>query len=353
MPQIRRAPSRDAWALVLLAAVLGFGCSGTLRIHGQVLPSHVLAPSAEAFRVPPDVAVLHYYGAGGWGISWRGTYLLAAPYFSNHRLIGLPFGRIRADLGAIRDGFAGTPARDTAAILVGHGHLDHAGDIAGYFESGAVAGKPTPIHSDHAPHLQLFGLHLALYGGIVRKPRTTPPTRADHFRAGYTWAFLIDLLDDKGAVALRIHYMDAAGSPPHGLLLGDGLRRQRDVDVHIACVPGYDFVDDYPEVVLRHHRVRYVLGGHWENFFRSRKRPLEPVPLVLSNRKMNDFVDRIERVLGREPRGVSPLNKEPGRCPPGRCGARGPTWAVPVPGETYQFRAGPQPPAPALPEPRD
>ena len=52
-----------------------------------------------------------------------------------------------------------------------------------------------------------------------------------------------DSIAEKGQAAFRIHYMDAAAAPPHGLLEDRARLGERPVDVHIACVPGFESVD--------------------------------------------------------------------------------------------------------------
>jgi len=378
-------------AMALLAAATGCATASrsrapqeqVLHLRGQPVPATVLQPSLADFEVPPNVAVLHYYGAGGWGIQWRGTYVLAAPYFSNHDLVALlgsPLVKLAPKEAEVRAGLAGTPVGKTSVILIGHGHVDHSGDVPALFGEGLIAGRPalladrsttnqlaalssrfgcvasidfddpeqaasacpvpgvriTPLHHAHAPHLNLVGLDVAAYGGSVKAPRVDEPSRADDYKLGNVWAYLIDLLDERGAVVFRIHYVDAAGSPPHGLV-PPGLLAERDVDVHIACVPGFEQVEDYPEAMLERHHGRFVLLGHWEDFFQPRGAPLRPLRQVLDEPALERFVDVVERTLAGA-RGGGPLNKTAERCaPPHACGPRGETWALPVPGETFQF----------------
>jgi L-ascorbate metabolism protein UlaG (beta-lactamase superfamily) len=366
--------------LVLLA-----GCRD--KVRGQPLPQRRLAARSADFSVPDGVTALHYYGSGGWGIRWRGEYVLLAPYFSNHEVSNLLSGaELIPNRERIARGFAGTPVGQTTLILVGHGHIDHAGDVPGYFEDGLVPprqagliadttvvnilgtswdrfrcvnaveppqyGKPvqadclprairvTPLHSAHAPHLQMLDIDFEAFGGTVTQKRTTPPVKGSDFRLGYPLAFMIDLLDPEGQTAFRIHYMDAAADPPHGLPSAEALADGRDIDVHIACVPGFNFMTDYPQGILRAGNVRYVLAGHWEDFFRDPEGRLQPVRNVLDESKLNVFVEDVESAIeGRRSRGVKPL----GECAPdGTCGPRGETWSLPVPGETFQFRTGPQ-----------
>ena len=381
----------------LLPLGLLIGCAHT--IAGQQIPRQVLKPDPKDFASDEGVAVLHYYGSGGWGIQWGGSYIVTAPYFSNHVIASLLTQNLSPDVDAIKDGVRGTPFKDAKVILIGHGHIDHAGDVSGFFgDERLESGKPglvadrstmnelaslrgnfgcweaidfdhtgqatqtcavpririTPIHSAHAPHLKVFGVELADYGGYVKDPQSDLPTRAAGFKLGNTWAYLIDLMDKAGNIVFRIHYMDAAASPPHGLIPRQLLHPSdgpgRDVDLFISCVPGYDIMDDYPEEAIIQHNVRYVMAAHWEDFFQPRTDTLKPVRVVLDDDDMTKFVQRVARLLP-EARGVRPLNKPADPCPADKpCGPHGKAWTLPIPGETFRFATGSQAPAsPPLP----
>jgi hypothetical protein len=327
-----------------------------LIIRGQKVPEHALRADPKSFEAGPKTVVLHYYGAGGWGVQWRGNYVLAAPYFSNHDVASLLASDAAGSLVKIlpkplevRAGVEGTPIEKTNLLLIGHGHIDHSGDVPALFDQGLIHGKPalmadrsttnelaalssrfgcvaavdysnaetvsaqcpvegvrvTPIHHAHAPHLNLIGLDVAAFGGFVKEPATEPPSRAADYKLGNTWAFLIDLLDEKGRVVFRIHYVDAVGSPPHGIV-PPGLLKERDVDLHIACVPGFEQADFYPETTLSHHRVKYVLLGHWEDFLQPRSDALKPLRQVLDVAAMERFVTEVEKQVPHA-RGVAPL----------------------------------------------
>jgi hypothetical protein len=381
-------------AVVIVAVPVVAGCAA-VTVKGQTVPVHVMPARSAYFTVPGDVAVFHYYGSGGWGVLWRDQYLLFAPYFSNHSLAKLLTNvDLRPDSDAIRSGVANTPIEKTRLVLIGHGHVDHAGDVGGLLDTGVLPkgqaglvadrttvnilaaygssfscvkalemadqGRPvpscvpsafrvTPLHSAHAPHLHVLGTDFEMFGGIVRRPRSDPPRNGGDFHLGYPWAFVVDLMGQDGKVAFRIHYMDAAAEPPHGVLPG-APPAGRDVDLAISCVPGFNYVGEYPDEVLRWGNVRYVMAAHWEDFFQSRRSQLRPVRTILDNHKLDQFVDKVERFLGHGPRGVVPLSgagcKSPG------CGPRGPNWALPVPGETFQFRTGAQTTLPRIPDPR-
>jgi hypothetical protein len=349
-----------------------------LVLRGQHVPEHVLKANPHDFEAAPNVAVLHYYGSGGWLIQWHGTTVLAAPYFSNHSMPSLLASdtvksKIVPKPLEVRAGVEGTPIAKTNLVLIGHGHVDHSGDVPALFDQGLITGKPalmadrsttnqlaalsssfgciasvdyantdtvsaqcpiqnvrvTPVLNAHAPHVNLIGLDVAAFGGHVKEPQHELPSLAEDYKLGNTWAFLIDLLDEKGRVAFRIHYVDAVGTPPHGIVPA-ALLKERDVDLHIACVPGFEQADFYPEAVLKHHHVKYVLLGHWEDFFQPRSEPLRPLRQVLNPAAMERFVDEVEKVVPHA-QGVQPLKPS---------AVHGEAWALPVPGETFQFAVG-------------
>jgi hypothetical protein len=357
-----------------------------LVVRGQHLPEYAVRAHPADFDQIDGTAVLHYYGAGGWGIQWGNTYVLAAPYFSNYSLTRLLAShtadavKLSPDVEQIRAGVVNTPIARTSVILLGHGHVDHSADVPALLTEGIIASKPvliadrsttnqlaalndrfscvapidyrepeadaqrcplervriTPIHHAHAPHLELAGLAVAAFGGKVKEPMAQPPAHADDFKLGNTWAYLIDLLDERGRIALRIHYVDAAGDPPHGLAAKQ-LLAQRDVDVHIACVPGFEQTEDYPDAVLAWHKVKYVLLGHWEDFLQPFSWRLAPLRNVLDEAAIERFIKVVERDLPRD------AGVQPAPCMhPGECGPRGAAWALPVPGETYRFETEPR-----------
>ncbi|MBX7113538.1 MAG: hypothetical protein K1X64_04320 [Myxococcaceae bacterium] len=194
----------------------------------------------------------------------------------------------------------------------------------------------TPVHHAHAPHLNIVGLDVAAYGGRQKDPLRALPTHADDYKLGTTWAYLIDLLDEQGKVVFRIHYTDAAATPPHGLASASVIA-ERDVDVAIACVPGFEQSDDYPAGLIENQRARYVFAAHWEDFFQPRQEILSPLRQVLDAPAIERFIDVVDAQLPRS-RGVVPLNKGAACSRAKPCGPHGQAWALPVPGETFHFQ---------------
>jgi hypothetical protein len=369
--------------IVTVAALAVLAASCTHSVAGQPIAAYGFRPKYEDFDTSAGVAVLHYYGVGGWGIRWKDTYLLTAPYFSNHDGLHSSFGRAVPNTQAIREGFDDTPYRVTNVILVGHGHIDHASDIPSYPLKEMGGGRPPTLVADestinllgketrarvcavplgpesgdaalprdlpcptgdvrirplpwqHAPHARFGDFYLTVGDpqGFQAAPRDDPPEVGNDWLVGRTWAYVIDLLQD-GKPAFRILYVDAAANPLASPVDPIG---GRPVDVHIACVPGFDLVAGYPEEMIQGYGVRYVLGGHWENFFQDREERLEPVPIALDDAKMDDFVARVEAAIGAPKPGAQPINQ--GDCEVGEtCGPHTDRWAIPIPGETFRFR---------------
>jgi hypothetical protein len=182
------------------------------------------------------------------------------------------------------------------------------------------------VESGHAPHTSLY--HFA--SGKVTKPwDCLSGKRLQRLKEGKTFAFLIDLLSDDGETVFRIHYQDAASEPPLGFPPPRVLE-ERDVDLAILCMPGYWMVNRYPEGILGRTGARHVLVIHYEDFFRSRDKPVRFVPRLTNNRA-NRFMERLRDEVSRsEHESLEPA--------PAPCGPGGPAWTLPLPGEWLRFR---------------
>lgn len=201
---------------------------------------------------PPS---LQYLGVAGYLSRWQGEALLFAPSFSNPATLGQPPLRVQADTAKI-DALM-PAAADVSMLLVGHAHYDHLLDVPRVLQrhtpkakvygsrtmghilaaviprerivdaesvmaEGARPGRwfyspgrlrAMPIKSEHAPHL--FGIKLLT--GAYQEDLDQLPTTTFGWRAGQTLAWLVDLLGEQGQPLYRIHYQDAASTPPLGL----------------------------------------------------------------------------------------------------------------------------------------
>lgn len=392
---------RDFWTVILghvhvisLATLLlvTTGCPGTFKVRKQPLASEAAkANLADFTNAKPAEAVLHYYGSGGWGIWWRGTYIVTAPYFSAADAFDVFFfeDAIKPNSGRVADGLARTPIAQTRLLLAGHGHYDHVGDVPEIWDQIAQAkralppgdpgrrpplpiwsrtvdntfhsklknerrivlrlddtGQPialpgagnsiriTPILSSHAPHIGgAKDSRLMLYFGRVKRRWPHIPTEAQEYLNGYTWAYLIELMDGN-RVAFRIHYQDSASSALDGIPSRQ-VRGWNDVDLHIGCVPGSNLVHEYPKKLLAKTQARFVLLAHWEDFTKERDDGVAPLPRPIVTKSVFDrFLRDVDNSVGTTPNGL--LKRRSGKGP-----SKGPSdnnWLVPTPGETLWFK---------------
>lgn len=244
---------------------------------------------------------------------WWGTH--ANPTRVTARLTSLP-GADRARLSRV------------AAVLVGHGHYDHAMDIpallpllpnASVFGSTTVANllapafgnvdasspaatpqlrdimpsvgreaahpgeslplgqllRVRPIAWAHAPNVA----RLTFASGEQRTPRRTLPRTTHGWMMGEPLAWAIDVLGAKGDVALRLFHHDA-GAPREVVLRAiDVLATMPPArrTVAIMTAANFDKASGYPQVMLATFQPDHLLLGHWEDFFRAPERPLRIV----------------------------------------------------------------------------
>lgn len=297
------------WLVAVLALA---ACSAVPANTFTELPARGSEPHVE----------LHYLGNGGWLISRGQDRIAFAPFVSNPHGLTLLFPR-KPDTALIDDDAVVPPMHDVGAILVGHGHYDHAMDLPYIHEtkapratiygsrsvvntlsaverlkkqlhaitdgdaaSGDTPGKWLPgetsrvrfmpLRSTHAPHFA--GLKLIPWWRVGEK-QTALPCCPYWWKEGETFAFIVDFLDARGeGVEFRIYYQDAASEPGTGITPLFTGRHAAPIDVAILCVAAFDQVPDNPEHILRRLRPRAVIGGHWEDFFFQsyRDRPRRP-----------------------------------------------------------------------------
>lgn len=313
---------RSCRAISVLVVVLA-GCTVGPGVRGTVDLAPANRPAVE----------LTYLGVGGWIMEWRGTTLLAAPLFTNPGLVRTGLLPIRSDTAAVDRWMEPWDVSDAVAILVGHGHYDHLMDVPRvarvHAPGAAILGSRTvrnllggwsgvgervvvvdslagnverpgrwidlgdalrvmPLESHHAPHFEGY----TLYSGTADVPRTEEPASADAWVDGPTFAFLVDFLNADGSVALRLFYQDAVSAAPLGFA-PQVLMEERPVDVAILVPATFDQVDWYPEALVDNLRPRWVLLGHWEDFFQ----PPGAETRSIRYSDMGHFESRLDRVL--------------------------------------------------------
>ncbi len=363
-------------ALLALLSLIGLsGCGhfvrGAANFGGR--PFDLSNPPAcvrDASPPPPEEAAIRYLGAGGLAIEWRGAAVLTGPFFSNYSLPRVLLGRISPREDAIGEGLAGVPVSRVGAILAGHSHYDHLGDlpfVATTYARGAkiyvnqtganllapfkfgdrvvsfesrpgewtwltdAEGRQAPIRflairSEHAP--QVLRYHWR--SGQVAEPLATPwaklPIR--RLKEGTTFAFVIDLMaSDLKTVEFRIYYQDAASPAGQGMPPEFEPEDRHPFDLAVLCMASYDRVRDAPGWLLEKLRPRHVLVAHYEDFFRQK--PVRFVP-PLTDRRANRYLGIVEKSLAaREVPPGPPLGEV--------CSPSSRYWTVPLPGERFRF----------------
>jgi hypothetical protein len=329
-----------------------------------------------------DAVMIRYLGAGGLYVGWRGAAVMTGPFFSNPGALRVALGHLRPRRAAIARGLAGVPVDRVGAILVGHSHYDHLGDlpvVASEWTPGAavfvnrsgerslasypalaarvttleeIAGRWTRLHdaggralpfrvlavpSDHAPHVRGI-LVMDGESEVHDGPWETRGYWA--LRTGRTYAFVLDLLDGEqgggeGRVRFRILLQDAASPAPADSLppAADGAPGY---DLAVLCMPSADLVPPYPREVLGRTAPRHALVTHYEDFFAPWGRSCRFAPL-LTERKANAFLEATDDALGAAPgpgggAGGRPVNRI--------LGPAGERWTMPRVGEWLVFRPG-------------
>ena len=287
---------------LILSILLLAGCSSSVR---RLHP--ISADASASQKTPqPNQLVVKYLGCGGYLLRRGEDSLLMAPFFSNPPILKVGLARIQANEDAVEQHLG--ELEGAKQMLVGHAHYDHLLDvplIARLSGEMTIYGSPTvcnilhekvgnaelvkirdaagarvqagewyqpperrfrfmPIKSEHGPHF----VGIKLYRGKVADPCQGLPERACGWKEGQTYAFLIDFLDKDGSVAYRIHYQDAASNPPLGFPPLSAFSDGKGVDLAITCAACFSEAGCYPEAVVGLLKPRFIIAGHWENFFK-------------------------------------------------------------------------------------
>ncbi len=166
----------------------------------------------------------------------------------------------------------------------------------------SMSGSWVSVPGSHVRLMPVCTTHPAQIGtthfapGSIDTDQCDPPVAASQWLEGQTLSFVIDFLDDGGAPLLRIYYQDAPATRPIGEVPASILAEHA-VDVAILCVGSNDAVDNQPTDILANLAPRFVVSGHWENFFLPRDQPPQPIPLL----NLDNYVTRAEAAVPGAP----------------------------------------------------
>jgi hypothetical protein len=288
----------------------------------------------------PDSVRFVYMGSGGWLIEHGDVVVMSAPLFTNPGLLDAGVFKIHSDTVVVDRHMAYYDSlydvSRAAAIVSGHGHYDHLMDVprvarryapdaklvlnrtsahilgtwAGVQDRVEVVNgregnqerlgewlrfgdglRIMAVRSHHAAHFDGY----TLYRGFVDEPKAEEPTWASEWLEGQSFSYIIDFLAGPDSVAFRVYYQDAVSPAPSGFA-PDALIRERPVDVAILVPSTFDQVEWHPEAFIENLRPRYVLLGHWEDFFR----PFDDDTKSLRVSDLGHFEHRLDRVFDGE-----------------------------------------------------
>jgi L-ascorbate metabolism protein UlaG (beta-lactamase superfamily) len=260
------------------------------RADGQALAE--LEARAPAL---PDGIELEWLGVSGYRLTYAGQTLFIDPYLSRVPFRDLVLRRQALPDPAALERFVAAPG-ETAGVLVGHTHFDHA------LDAPAIARRLGCKAYGSRSLVNLMGLHgLAERAVEVEPYRTyelgpfevsfTPSVHSklllglavpydgelscEHldglcpgaYRCGQVWGISI------AVAGVRFYHQGSAN------LIDDAVR-ERDVDFFLAGVAGRSFTDDYWRRILTRLQPRAVIPTHYDNFFRPLGQQLEFVANV-------------------------------------------------------------------------
>jgi L-ascorbate metabolism protein UlaG (beta-lactamase superfamily) len=280
---------------------------------------------------------VRFLGVGGFAIRHGDDLILTAPMYSNPDVLEVQFGSIEPNPTRIDAFLDPMFVQDTAAILSGHAHYDHLLDVPyvwGMTDHAVVLGNSSVaaiLYAAGLPSASIIALDLAedplvdrrncadpdmctgapsgVQGAWVDIPQShvrvralcsshpaqvlgvihfgegcvegqpkAPPESAGDWKEGATLAYLVDFLDaDSGEIVFRVYTQDSPTDAPVGFPTAEILDERR-VDLALLNVGSWENVDDHPAAIIGAIEPRYVIGGHWEDFFRAQDQPIVPLP---------------------------------------------------------------------------
>lgn len=279
---------------------------------------------------------LTYLGVGGFIIQAGDEGVMTAPSFSHPNLfaVATPLWPIHSDSLAVAHelrrllGRELTPLAPVQSILVGHSHYDHLMDLPTiarqYLPNATIYGTLTTkrtlmgdafmrAHADRIDslwpadsaiatawhvgrwiysarrHLRFMAVrssHAPNWWFVTLAPCHEKRDRTSVPRTGWGWcvgepvSFVIDVLDAGGRPTLRIFYQDAAAHPLDVILPPFTGTDAKLVDVAIVCAGNFKKVTDYPTLLVAALRPKYVIVGHWEDFFHDQGDSPSPIRLT-------------------------------------------------------------------------
>ena len=332
--------------LSILAAMAfcGVACTGpiesmNLRAVGDDTPVPLCAAGAAC----DDSVSFTYLATGGFIIRSGREAIMTAPTFTHPGLWRVISGRrIRSDTAEVRASMNAVNMSSVRTLLVGHSHYDHLLDvptIAALYPDLRIVGSPSmkhllagdrtldpvrvialgpemvadattkgtwhyvtdgngvarfrvmPVRSSHA--FNAVGITIAPWRQTT--DRETLPGNAWTWRMGEVYAYLIDVIRPDSIPEFRVLYQDSASQPEYNVLPPLDRRDSVKVDVAIICAGNFEVPKDYPTTLLAKVQPKFVIVGHWEDFFRPQSEELRVIRYTNTNLLQKRMDERLPR----------------------------------------------------------
>lgn len=128
------------------------------------------------------------------------------------------------------------------------------------------------IPAAHAPHI---GRHIEFMQGntctkgkLKKFDDPLEKTRGFKWKKGEVYSWLIDVLDDRQNIELRLFMQSSSCAPTQGFPPKQVLDEHK-VDIAMIGVASSQNVDHYPDSLLKYLEPKKVVLIHWEDFFRD------------------------------------------------------------------------------------
>ncbi|MEC7242441.1 MAG: hypothetical protein VXW32_14495 [Myxococcota bacterium] len=284
------------------------------------LTSLLAGCGASLARFPFDAAApgpatlgldITFYGVGCFRLSYKGVDVLSDPFWSYLPIGQLMFGDTVPDPKQV-DPYL-PELREVQTVIIGHNHYDHNLDlpyVAPHLHPDAVVvGSNTMVHTfapsgiarplvglndtlaspDHPGQwwvhpngthrvLPILSGHptqylfIHLFRDVLQKDRETPPEHVSDYQEGLTLAFLVDYLDDTGAIERRVYIQTSSTGYPAGFF-PQAILDEHPVDVALLPMDCANLKMAGQSTIIDFLNAPRVFFCHWEDFFRTKEEP--------------------------------------------------------------------------------
>lgn len=301
-----------AFAPVALAAVVLMGCSGVLR-PAVDLSSPGLAYRQEEVRTPG--LSLTFFGTSTVLLSDGANAIMTDGFFSRPSWLPLLLTRFESNEEEISFALSQAKVKKVDAILVAHSHHDHAMDsgLVAQKTGATVYGSASTLNIARGQKTPESQLHLLRAGqplvmgqfkvtayetphspepinvGSIDHPLHVP-AKLGEYKLGENYSFLVEHRLGNVLIVPSANYKPNAFDGIHApvVVLGIGvLGKQSEA-----------FTERYWDEVVRKTGAKLVLPVHWDDFARSLREPLVPLPRFADN--MAVTLERLQALAKRD-----------------------------------------------------